>query len=134
MFDKWDVKKEGILTKPQYLRLMQQVIGASKFARGPIFQRLFELSFDNVDKAKKGVINKKQFLICYNDMFANERRQMALLITKDFNGRKCFFLLSFYLSICIFFYFLIFSNFLFFSFFSFCFILLYFVFNLITAV
>jgi len=65
---------------------MQQVIGANKFARGPIYQRLVELSFDYVDTGKKGSLDKRQFLVSYNLLFSNERKQMALLLTKDFKG------------------------------------------------
>ncbi|ELR17997.1 uncharacterized protein ACA1_209420 [Acanthamoeba castellanii str. Neff] len=86
LFDKWDTRGSGRLNKAQFLRLMQQVIGANKFARGPIYQRLVELSFDYVDTGKKGSLDKRQFLISYNLLFSNERKQMALLLTKDFKG------------------------------------------------
>jgi Ca2+-binding EF-hand superfamily protein len=93
LFDKWDTRGTGRLTKAQFLRLMQQVIGANKFARGPIYQRLVELSFDYVDTGKSGSLDKRQFLASYNLLFSNERKQMALLLTKDFKGnllhKKC---------------------------------------------
>jgi len=38
LFDKWDASQSGFLNKPQYLRLMQQVIGANKFSGAPIIQ------------------------------------------------------------------------------------------------
>eukprot|EP01087_Luapelamoeba_hula_P001011 TRINITY_DN1076_c0_g1_i2.p1 TRINITY_DN1076_c0_g1~~TRINITY_DN1076_c0_g1_i2.p1 ORF type:complete len:1930 (-),score=528.69 TRINITY_DN1076_c0_g1_i2:16-5805(-) len=86
LFYKWDPRGTGQLAKPQYLRLMQQAIGANKFAERPIFQKLVELSFENADKQKKGMIGRKEFLVCYYDLFANERRQVALLLAQEFQG------------------------------------------------
>lgn len=86
LFDKWDARGTGRLNKAQFLRLIQQVIGANKFARGPIYQRLVELSFNYVDTSKTGSLDKRQFLASYNLLFSNERKQMALLLTKDFKG------------------------------------------------
>ncbi len=109
LFDKWDARGTGLLNKAQYLRLMQQVkeltktgtkvatlkpkfylllqvIGANKFARGPIFQRVVELSFDYVNSTKTGSLDRRQFLVAYNILLTNERKQMALLLTRDFPG------------------------------------------------
>ncbi|KAL6054010.1 NADPH:sulfur oxidoreductase [Balamuthia mandrillaris] len=86
LFEKWDINKTGFLGKAQYLRLMQRVIGADRFAGGPMFQRLLELAFSHVDSAKRGKIDKTQFLRVYNEMFSNERRQTALLLTVEFPG------------------------------------------------
>jgi hypothetical protein len=44
------------------------------------------LSFENADKERKGVIGRREFLLSYNDIFSNERRQVALLLAKEFSG------------------------------------------------
>ena len=57
-----------------------------RFTQGDLFTRIADLAFEHVDADHSGSISKEEFLRSYLDMFCNERKQMALLLRKDFPG------------------------------------------------
>eukprot|EP01087_Luapelamoeba_hula_P010379 TRINITY_DN2746_c0_g1_i2.p1 TRINITY_DN2746_c0_g1~~TRINITY_DN2746_c0_g1_i2.p1 ORF type:complete len:599 (+),score=74.30 TRINITY_DN2746_c0_g1_i2:208-2004(+) len=82
MFHEFDKNKNGRLDKHEFTRLIRATLPGGN--NRTIADKSVQLAFDLVDKDKSGEITMDEFLLCYKDIFCDERKQMAILLSPDF--------------------------------------------------